>query len=404
MTYQKHPHCLVSATVTLVAPIDTMMVDLSHGLAANGVFSKIFMHAEKISDPAMFKALLAALREHQGSNFIVNLNAKDALIVERLDGTKTNVHDEWDIPLVAFMVDHPAYHEDILRAAPENTLVTFVDESHMDYFDAGDFPSRSSIFCPHGGPDPLPHLLGSAEREIDVLFIGTVPAPEETGAMLDRVSLGHPDHRKAIAAAHDRAQGEGEDIFKALKAAYQATDLVSRPEDLAFLVAELDRHVSNQRRFRILEATRRHRITLCGPVAPEAAARLAHHDLRGETRWGDALELMANAKVVLNSRVTFSRGAHERLFYALSRGAVVATEPSAFLADELENRLGMVLLPDHAGDMDQTLEGLLADDAALDDIRRRGLEAYVQRHSWKERAARILEGLCRHQEAGRGMA
>jgi glycosyltransferase involved in cell wall biosynthesis len=139
-------------------------------------------------------------------------------------------------------------------------------------------------------------------------------------------------------------------------------------------------------------------------VAPEAAARLAHHDLKGETRWGDVLELMANAKVVLNSRITFSRGAHERMFYALSRGAVVATEPSAFLADELENRLGMVLLPADAGDMDRTLEGLLADDAALDEIRRRGLESYVGRHTWKERAARILEGLSRHREAGRGMA
>ncbi len=391
VTYVKPPHCLITASVALSAPIDTMMADLGHAFTRRGVFTRTLLHTDAFPNHRFAQAMVGVVNEYDGPGFILNLNAKDAFVATLEDGSSVSVHDAWDLPLVSFMVDPPAVHEDYLRAAPENAVITFIDEGHLDYFDAAGFPSRTRIFCPHGGPDPIPDPLGAEDREIDLLFSGTVVAPASLADWLDRLADGDSGRRKALETAHEAVADGGEDVFAALDTAFDGT-----PADMATLVGKLDTFVSQTRRLDVLAAIRGNRVTICGPVAPEAGERLAHHDLRGDTRFGEVLELMANAKVVINSRVTFGRGAHERLFYAMSRGAVVATEPSAFMATEIDNAEGLFALPRGADDIDDTIGGMLADPAAIDEMRDRGRPVYVEKHTWNERAGRILAALGRH--------
>lgn len=109
-----------------------------------------------------------------------------------------------------------------------------------------------------------------------------------------------------------------------------------------------------------------------------------------------ALALMAETKVVINSRCTFSRGAHERVFYALSRGAVVATERSTFLERDMDEGAGMVALPTAAEDINALLGGLCDDPARLDRLRGTGLATYATRHNWRNRAERLLPTIKQH--------
>ena len=392
---------LVTATVTPDAAVDTLMADLGGGLAALGVAVRTLFHTPSHPNSHLTIGLLTQLRDNGLPAFILNCNAKDRLVVGTTErGREVTVHEAWNIPLIAFLVDHPAYHLPHLLRAPENCLITVIDEGHLAFLEHAGLPPRSLLFCPHGGPEIIADPRPMGERSIDLHFSGNVADPGPEATWLDRVSGGRADARAALAEALDGVRLEGREPYASLAEAYGRRDLPGTPLTLAKMVAELDAYAMMARRFAVLSAIRGHRVTVTGEVAASAAAALAHHDLRGATSFARVRSLMADSRVVLNSRVTFGRGGHERIFYGLSRGAVVATEAGPFLRPDLEAGLGMVPLPADPADLDDFLSDLLAKPDRLEALRERGLAVYSQRHSWRERAGRILAGFAAHMKAG----
>jgi len=143
----------------------------------------------------------------------------------------------------------------------------------------------------------------------------------------------------------------------------------------------------------VLRAITDRRVVILG--APPIPA-LAHHDMRGLTAFPQSLKAMADAKILINSRWTFGRGAHERLFYGLSRGAIAVTETSTFLQEDIDLQLGMVGLPRDLSLLNDTLGELCDRPDEIDAIRERGLAAYPARHTWRERMNRVLTALAAH--------
>ena len=391
---------IVTATVTLNTAVDTLMSDLGSALGALGVATRTLFHAPSHPNPHLMLGLVVQLRDEGMPAFILNCNAKDRLVVGEERGREITVHEAWNLPMIAFMVDHPASHLAHLLRAPENALVTVIDEGHLAFLDQAGLPPRSRIFCPHGGPEAIPDPRPASGRGIGLLFSGNVADPGPEAAWLERVSGGRADIRAALAEALDAVRAEGQDPYVAIADAYTRHDLPAAPLSVAKTVTELDAYAMMARRFQVLRAIRGHRVTVLGEVS--ATDALAHHDLRGTTSFARTRHLMADAKLLINSRSTFSRGGHERIFYGLSRGAVVATEPSAFLRQDLEDGLGMAQLPADPADLDDFLSDLLARPGWLDELRGRGLAGYGERHSWRERAGRLLTALEAHAQAGAG--
>jgi hypothetical protein len=302
--------------------------------------------------------------------------------------------------MVGFLVDHPAYHLPSLLRAPEKALITVIDEGHLGFLKDIGLPKQATLFCPHGGPPPLPVQRMAADRPIDLLFIGNIGAEPPLGLWLDRNAAGDAGLRQILAEAHDAVREDGEEPYAALVAALGRAGRGMAMTEIAGLVVTLEGFVARSRRLQVLKAIRSRRVTILGTVAPEAVAELAHHDLRGAQSFAKGLSLMAGTKILLNSRMTFARGAHERVFYGLSRGAVVATEPSSFLAAELAAGLGMLGLPKEEDAIDRVLDGMLADPAALDACREQGLAHYARHHTWVERVGRMLGALAEAQLIG----
>lgn len=386
---------VISATITPNAPIDAMLTDAGAAFNSLGICTRVLSHSDSFPNPQLMKALVVALRDSGLSGFIMNINAKDELVIGERDGRPLTIHDAWGIPLVAWMVDHPAVHLQHLLRAPENAIIGVIDEGHLRFLaDAGLAP-RSHVFCPHGGPDPVPDPLSAAERPVDLLFVGNVDAPGPVADWLDVQSKGNAGMRAALSDAYE-AVLSGAEVYGALADSFSRGGLNAHPHALAPMIAAMDIHINQTRRLAVLEAVRDRKVLVLGEVSPPAAARLSHHDLRGAVPFTQALALMAEAKVVINSRCTFSRGAHERVFYALSRGAVVATEHSTFLERDMAEGTGMVALPAAAEDINALLGGLCDNPARLDDLRNAGLATYATRHSWRNRAERLLPLIKQH--------
>ena len=395
---------LVTATVTPDAAVDTLMADLGSAFAALGVAVRTLFHTPSHPNPHLMVGLMAQLRDGGMPAFILNCNAKDRLVVGTERGREITVHEAWNIPLIAFLVDHPACHLPHLLRAPENCLITVIDEGHLAFLEQAGLPPRSVLFCPHGGPEAIPDPRPMRERGLGLLFAGNVADPGPEAAWLDRASGGRPGSRAALAEALERVRLEGGEPYASLAEAYGRRDLPATPLTLARMVVDLDAYVMMARRFQVLSAIRGHRVTVAGEGAASAAAAHAHHDLRGVTSFARVRNLMADSRVVINSRVTFQRGGHERIFYGLSRGAVVATEAGSFLRPDLDAGLGMVPLPAAAADLDDFISDLLAGPDRLETLREQGLAVYPHRHSWRERAGRILAGFAAHVAAGNSRA
>lgn len=382
--------CIVLAPFAPCTPIDLMMGDLSAALNQSGAVSRMILHGAEADHPIVGQ-VIRELHSSGMAGCIIAMNGKLRVMIAGSDGRTHNIHDALGLPLVAFLVDHPAQHGEHLRNLPDKALVTVIDARHAAFLEQAGVPPEKIIFCPHGGPDPLPDPRPAGDRSIDLLFVGNMGEVPDVNGWLDQ-SAGADPHQRGVLARVLEAALAGEEVFAATSREFAAAGWAHDPWSVAPVVVAIDAYVTQSRRVQVLQAIRRRRVVVLGNVAPGVAARIGHHDLRGETQFPVALRLMADAKVMINSRKSFSGGAHERIFYGLSRGAVSLTEASSFLADELGRRAGMVTLPDGAAEIDALADHLCGDMAELAAIGERGLAEYTQRHSWRDRAGRMLQG------------
>jgi len=98
--------------------------------------------------------------------------------------------------------------------------------------------------------------------------------------------------------------------------------------------------------------------------------------------------------VVIDVSPSFRNGAHERVFYGQSRGSYILTEPSRFLAAEVEQDLGIGFMPYDSGQIDAALSAIVDRGAeAMETMRHRALPHYATTHTWAQRVDAMLESL-----------
>ena len=385
---------IVTATITVNSNIDTIMSDLCAAFRAHGAAMRMVLDAAPLfANPGLLPALATATAREGLPCFLVACNGKVRLVVGREHGREVTVHEAFNMPLVAYLVDHPAFHLSHLLRVPENAVVTVVDEGHLAFLEQAGLPCRTRIFCPHGGPEAIPEPLPASRRGIDLLFVGNVADPGPVPAWLEQAAAGRADLKPVLAEALEAVLGEGCDPWLALADGFERHRLEASPLTVAKYVPALDAYARTTRRFEVLRAIRRHRVTILGNIS--GTRDLDHHEVRGVASFARACSLMAETKLLINSP-TFPRGGHERVFYGLSRGAVIAVEAGTFLRQDYESGLGMIPIPGNAADFDDTLAELSARPERLDELRARGLASYGERHSWRERAGRILRALEGH--------
>jgi hypothetical protein len=137
----------------------------------------------------------------------------------------------------------------------------------------------------------------------------------------------------------------------------------------------------------LLGAVRHGRIVVCG----EVDAQLPHIEtitVTGPQNFTKVLQLMDNAKLIVNA-MQYRDGAHERVFYGLSRGAAILSDSSRFLAEAEATRAGVVFFPENPAVLDDTVARLIA--SPLDDTVAEGRRWYADRHTWDHRAAQLLD-------------
>jgi len=388
MARQGRPYVLVLSTITLRASIDTLLSDLAAALQRRGVFCRVFIDSPGMSNLPLVASLLGDLRDHPGPRFVIDINAKSHFAVAQGDGREVSIHDLWQLPRLSIFESNPVLHLEHLQRLPANAAVTTVDQAHLEVFEAFGCHPRAAGFLPHGGPAPLERVLPLAERPFDVLFLGNVEAePARAGwqGLADTPALA-----RVLATCQERSRVEPLPAIDLLRDQLAQDGLAAEPQRDLRLAMLLENWLCLATRRELLAALARSRLTVCVcgaldlPLPPRPGLTVL-----GPTTFACALDLMEQSRIVLNTMKSRT-GAHERVFYGLSRGALIVSDPSTLLAPAVAAGAGIVTLPADPAALEPELQARLADPALAGQIAA-GRAWSAREHSWDQRAGRVLE-------------
>ncbi|MDF1750300.1 MAG: hypothetical protein P1V34_15645 [Alphaproteobacteria bacterium] len=337
----------------------------------------------------LFKVQLAAIGRHSGRRFVFDTN-----INHNYTAGNRSIYDAWSLPRFSFLTDSPLRKLDKLTQFPDLGLVGVVDLDFQELLSEVSKTGRGSIPLPHAGPPVRAHQRRTEERPIDVLIIGNVSSTLSTEEWLQMTSQGDPTLKQCLQKAYERCRTSTHPLWKIMKEEAASAGIpLSDTAKLAKYVNALETQLIADRRRELLKAlnTIPAHYHGGGESPPEVGNSVTGH---GPITFLDALDLMQKTKVVIDVSPSFRNGAHERVFYAISRGAYVLTEPSRFLEHEVENDFGIGFLPYNSADLESTISNVLdRGSRTLDDVRDRALQHYAKTHTWSCRTEVLLKHL-----------
>ena len=382
MPYQADFQALLISGASVVEPIHRMWSDLTYALRARGIQALNFGMTNREFNANDFRDVLKDLAFWKGPKLLISPGAGTLIPTDTGDGRQRPFAEVYDIPVLSLLIDIPARFHWRLDHSYERSVITCVDQDYLPMIEDMGYPCRGTGFFPHGGPPPYPATIRSSDRALDVVFVGQVwPAMEEE-EWLDEIT--ETDHeRQVMTEARRLCLREKSGIYSAFKTAMEASGQPIERDRIIHFLTRLERHIHTYSRLHMLKNLTSVTVDIYGGMDDRVKAALSHHRLHGPVTFSKGLEIMANAKVILNPVSVFRHGGHERIFYALSRGAIVASTETSFLQKEQENGLGMARI-ELDRDNDDTLSALLS-GKNLDDVQQAGVDHYRLNHLWDHR-------------------
>lgn len=389
---KQRTRCLILNSYTPNASIGTMGSDMNHALNALGIATTEHLGGN-YAHPKLFEAMMLMIGQSNNDSFVLEMNAKTNNIktFNPMVGEKS-LFDDWKLPRVTFLTDNPCGHMERIQASPDYSILGVVDLDFIDWLADYQIPARRVFGMPHAGPQPCPVQLSTREREIDVLFVGNISAQQPMNEWLSTLS-GKDDGLVAVFdRILERCRSNDEGIYQVVVSELSKAGHEVSKEDIVVLVQEFEKRIISMRRHELIENAKNSKMVICGSIDRSAFPHCPENlDLKDQITFEDFQDLAMNSKIILNSTPSFRNGAHERIFYGMSYGAHILTEPSRFLRHEVENDLGISFLDFDAATLDRRVEEILSRGDELDRVRERALLHYAANHTWVQRMKTVLE-------------
>ncbi len=316
----------------------------------------------------------------------------------REDGTL--FWDEFDIPCLNIVVDHPLYYHHFLEKPPHHYTHINIDRFHRVYM-RRHFPDiDAESFLPLAGTavsrEHKKQRADQQDRPLDIVFAGNYTPPSAFEQYITRLDddytsfyygiieelLTHPE-RTLEAVAEEHIRREIPEVTE--------EELKSVFPNLTFI----DLYVRFEMRGRAIKT-----LTEAGfpvHVYGEGWEKLPTNRPELLIRHGSAdslgcLKAQAAAKVSLNVMPWFKDGAHDRVFNSCANGAAVLTDKSIYLNEVLED--GTEACYYELTDMDALpalAERLLKDREYRLTLAQEGQRKTAAQHLWQHRAKVLHE-------------
>lgn len=390
---------LLVINVALISLLPQMFYGLAQGLRARGARARVaFVHTadDPLIAPESRDALAQwletdprdpdwfVLKANEWPGFLWDAYCRDPRLV------LVDCNAVADYPMaqrISFVTDAIySQYENLarnLRAGQGFTIVDMEDAALAGRLGL----DRPFAFVPHGGPCALsgPPLQ---DRDIEIFMPVKLNVSHDRAAFLANFT---ESDRRIADLAIDRV-ADGRSIADATQDACHARGLDAAPAQLAHLCRIVASWVEQDARRRLIAAVKGRRIHIAGWIAPDFFERAPDHVEALGLRSGSQIgALMRRSRLVINCVRVFNKGSHERLWLAMSNGALCLTDVSSFVAADFAHGREIWTIPAHLGELDSILAAALDDLEASQNMVARAQEIYLRHHSWEDRAQRLID-------------
>lgn len=366
-----------------------MAADLGAAMTQAGLPVRPF----DLTDTRAAVDLLDGLAGNRAPPFCVTFNLSPRLQIE---GDGLRLWKRLPCPLVTLLLDHPVHLGEAIGAMNRDgqagpRLWGAMEQGHLDFLRQMGLGGDSLFLLPQAGPPPAPAVAGFAERPVPIAFTGSIDTLEGDAAFAAGLGL----EPRATALAVAEILDGGDDPFT-ITLRHLSHALAGRPAEESWRLARaLDRRARTLRRWRLFAALEGLPVHIHGDIHDDFRRRFPGFAYPGPLTWPETLELYGRSKLVLNDTINLRGSALIRLYYAMARGAVAATEMNGFLATNFHPEREVLGLdarrPGEAG----RVAALLADPARWQGMARAASARASSRHQWRHRLAPLVRALKR---------
>lgn len=343
-------------------------------------------------ESAQVKASRAALHEMESKDFLLQMYRSPPDCTFAFNGPRRTrsgklFAEELGLPHVAWLVDAAHFSREF-ASFPMHILIT-PDQKSEDLMRK--WGAQHAYFLPHAA-DPLPGVIPISERRFPIVFLGSIADPlayikdwrskypaEVVDFLIESAdkTLKDPDLcYQDLLATHPMFQGdENDELIQEFDVYMRMVDRIQLLRSLSGLPVHLFGNVVGQ--------TSRSMGEIIGGV-------LSGLTIHPAVNFSEALEIMQNAQIVLNSSPMFKTGAHERIFYAPSAGAVLVTNETPWIRSHFHAPEELITYRAE-DDVKERLKALLAKPDVLKSIANAGREKVLSAHTWNHRIRQLLE-------------
>lgn len=316
---------------------------------------------------------------------------------------------KYQIPVVNIMVDHPFYYAESLekmRKELGNELYhqICIDRDHKKYMEHFYPKIKKIAFMPLAGTKIIADL--EKEREYDVVMTGNYTPPKDFDKYIERIDEEYEGfYRSIIQYLINHPMESIEKVMEKflLQEIPELTDeeMVKCMENMIFI----DLYVRFYYRGEVVKKLVQNGIKVHVFGAGWDLLELTERSnliLEGPTDSMGCLKAMTKAKIALNVMPWFKDGAHDRIFNGMLNGAVVATDESRYLKEELQEAQIFFYSLLELEQLPERVKELLVDENKRKGIQKEGAKYAEKKHTWKERARFLSEYMEKYDEKWKG--
>ncbi len=306
-----------------------------------------------------------------------------------------DMFDALDLPHFAYFIDHPLHHFDRFEnPLSDNLYISVVDPTHKDYLA---FRSKQDrvYFLPHAVAEDYFAKKTSATEKI--LFCGSVSSPEKFRQQLSS-QLPPREFQIFQRIVQEKIQDFSTSHLTAVRrvlSEFGGEELIADEEYVTGLMTLLDKYIRRKFRVKVLTALKGLPVVIQGNVEVELAERFKSFGFEINREWvgrEQIYELISHHRAVLNISHFFPAGLHVRVVNGLARQTPVISTESKIIKKWFGPTRGVWTFNpgDPASIRKSTVEFLEEIPKTKADVER-GMQAVGEKHTWKQRANRIIE-------------
>ena len=298
----------------------------------------------------------------------------------------------------SWVVDNLAHHFQKLDGIDANTHFAFVDESHLEVCNTINFINPIS-FLPHAGPQPNNDPAPFIDRKIDFLFTGSLEEPMTQEKLLSANPAVPSFIMEIIVDASKLLSCSRISSLEALRISsgkHQVYSLEQFEKNTLLHILQTIEQLAQQLRRRdvLLAIDPKHSLFIAADHLPAYLHDRPNLNFLGRIDFSSICELYKNTRIILNPVSKFSHGSHERIWFGMASGAVIATDDSNFVGKDFEHGKSIIFLPWGSETKDyKFLNSLVSNYKLLKQISEAATPIYSKNHTWEKRSRHIIKML-----------